>query len=60
MVTRELVDQLIEEELAAVRREAGEEFDAPGYATAAALFRQVALADAYQEFLTLPAYESMA
>jgi malate synthase len=58
-VTRELVDQLIEQELATIRQEAGEGSDPTASAQAAALFRQVALADAYQEFLTLPAYEQM-
>jgi malate synthase len=58
-VTRELVDQLIEQELATIRQEAGEGFDPTGSAQAAALFRQVALADQYQEFLTLPAYEQL-
>ncbi|MPZ27212.1 MAG: malate synthase A [Micromonosporaceae bacterium] len=51
-VTRALVDEILEQELA----ELG---DATGYAAAANLFRQVALADSYQEFLTLPAYEQM-
>jgi malate synthase len=49
-VTRELVDELVEQELAEL---------GAGYAAAAALFRQVALADAYEEFLTVPAYEQM-
>jgi malate synthase len=58
-VTRELVDDLLEQELAGIRQEAGDGFDATGYAKAAALFRQVALANDYQDFLTVPAYEQM-
>jgi malate synthase len=58
-VTRELVDRVIEEELAAIRKAAGEAFDAAAYERARELFRQVALADDYVEFLTLPAYEQM-
>src|SRR5690606_19452531 len=59
LITRELVDEIIEQELAAIAEEAGEAYDAAGYARAAELFRQVALADHYEEFLTLPAYEQM-
>ncbi len=33
--------------------------DAGQYADAVALFKEVALADRYVEFLTLPAYERM-
>jgi malate synthase len=58
-VTHSLVDQLIEEELGSIRRSLGEGFDATAYARAAALFRQVALAAEYIDFLTLPAYEQM-
>lgn len=58
-VTRQLVDRVVDEELAGIREAAGDAFDATGYARAAALFRRVALADAYPEFLTLPAYEEM-
>ena len=49
-VTAELVERLLEEEL--------DELDDPaGYAPARDLFREVALAPRYVEFLTLPAYE---
>jgi malate synthase len=58
-VTGELVNDVVEQELAKIREAAGDAFDATGYAQAAALFRQVALADTYEEFLTLPAYEQM-
>jgi malate synthase len=58
-IDREFVNQVIDEELAGIREAQGEAFDAKGYAQAAALFRQVALAKDYEDFLTLPAYEQM-
>jgi len=59
-VTRELVERLIEEEVAAIRESVGD--DAFGNGTwqdARALFTDMALADEYEDFLTLPAYERM-
>src|SRR5499427_8085825 len=58
-VTRELVKQIIGEELAKIAQAAGDAFDSARYAEAADLFKGVALADDYAEFLTLPAYERM-
>jgi malate synthase len=58
-VTADMVDRLIGEELGKIREAAGAAFDEAGYEQAAALFREVALADDYAEFLTLPAYERM-
>src|SRR6201994_290950 len=58
-VTRDLVQRIIGEELATIREAAGDSFDAPRYQQAVGLFSQVALADDYAEFLTLPAYEEM-
>jgi malate synthase len=58
-VTRGLAEQIIAEELASIREAAGAAFDTPRYDQAVALFSQVALADDYAEFLTLPAYEAM-
>jgi malate synthase len=58
-VTRELVQRIIGEELAAIRTDAGAAFDAARYDQAVSLFTEVALADDYTEFLTLPAYERM-
>src|ERR1700736_4069325 len=58
-VTRDLAERIIKEELAAIRESAGAAFDAPRYDQAVALFTEVALADDYVEFLTLPAYERM-
>jgi malate synthase len=58
-VTRELVEQIIDEELAKIKQQSGAAFDEVGYDQAVALFREVALADDYAEFLTTPAYERM-
>jgi malate synthase len=58
-VTRDLVERIISEELAAIRGQAGAAFDAARYDQAVTLFTEVALADDYAEFLTLPAYEGM-
>ncbi len=59
LVTRELVEQIIDEELAKIAAVPGGAFDDARYEQAAALFTEVALADDYAEFLTLPAYERM-
>jgi malate synthase len=58
-VSTGLVDRIIDEELAKVREQGGAQFHTEQYADAVALFREVALADDYSEFLTLPAYERM-
>jgi malate synthase len=58
-ITRDLVEQIIGEELAAIRAGAGAAFDAARYDQAVSLFTEVALADDYAEFLTIPAYERM-
>ena len=58
-VTRDLVERIIGEELAAIRASAGAAFDAARYEQAATLFTEVGLADDYAEFLTIPAYERM-
>ncbi|MFW5419614.1 malate synthase A [Nocardiopsis sp. CNT-189] len=58
-VTAELVERLIAEELQAIRTAQGEAFDADLFAQAEELFKEVALADDYADFLTLPAYERM-
>ena len=58
-VTRELVDQVITEELAKIEQAYGDAYDAAKFAEATELFTAVALADDYAEFLTLPAYEHM-
>jgi malate synthase len=59
-VTRELVESLVEDEMAKIREKAGEEAFAKGrWDDARALFTEMALADEYPDFLTLPAYERM-
>jgi malate synthase len=52
-VTRELVERVADEEIAALGG------DPADYAQARALFMEVAVADDFVEFLTLPAYERM-
>jgi malate synthase len=59
LVTRDVVERMIDEELMKIRELTGESFDAARYGQAVALFTEVALMDAYTMFLTLPAYERM-
>ena len=59
LVTKDLVERMIDEELAKISEADGDSFDAARYGQAVALFTEVALADAFAEFLTLPAYERM-
>jgi len=59
LVTHDLVQRIMGEELDKIRASAGAAFDAPRYDQAVALFTEVGLADTYTEFLTIPAYESM-
>jgi malate synthase len=58
-VTRDLVEVIIAEELDKIRTQLGPAYDAPRFDQARSLFTEVALADDYAEFLTLPAYERM-
>jgi malate synthase len=58
-VTKALVERVIDEELAKIAAEYGDAYDAAQFAEAVGLFKDVALADDYAEFLTLPAYEHM-
>jgi malate synthase len=58
-VTRDLAERIIQEELAKVRDTYGAAFDPARYDQAVSLFTEVALADDYAEFLTIPAYERM-
>jgi malate synthase len=58
-VTEKLVEQIIEDELAKIREAFGAQFDERRFAEAVSLFKEVALAEDYAEFLTLPAYERM-
>ncbi|MGH8481141.1 MAG: malate synthase A, partial [Nevskiaceae bacterium] len=57
-VTRELVLQIIDEELAGVRKTLGEERYYKGrFAEAAGMFARMSTASQCADFLTLPAYE---
>src|ERR1700749_3312644 len=58
-VTRDLVETIIDEELTKIRETLGDGVDAQRFGQATALFTEVALADNYAEFLTVPAYERM-
>jgi malate synthase len=59
-VTRDLVERVIEEEAQAISERVGEAAFADGrFADARALFTEMALADDYADFLTLPAYAAM-
>ena len=59
LITRDLVERLIGEELTTIREQQGGAFDGAKYDEATALFTEVALADDYADFLTIPAYERM-
>jgi len=59
VVTRDLVEEIIGEELATIKAQLGEAYDEGRYEQATSLFTEVALADDYVDFLTLPAYERM-
>jgi len=58
-VTRDLVERIIGEELGLIREQYGPAFEAAQFDQAVALFKEVALADDYVDFLTIPAYERM-
>jgi malate synthase len=57
VVTRDLVERIVEEELGRIRDTLGAEgFDAGRFAEATEILRTVALSEEFVEFLTLPAY----
>jgi len=58
-VTTELVQRVIEEEMAAIAEAKGDAFASGRWDDARALFTEMALADEYKDFLTVPAYERM-
>jgi malate synthase len=58
-VTTELVQQVIEEEMAAIAQDRGDAFGSGRWDDARALFTEMALSDEYNDFLTVPAYERM-
>ncbi len=60
VVTRDLVERVIDEEAAAIRERVGDEaYDDGRWDDARALFTDLALADELADFLTVPAYERM-
>ncbi len=58
-VTRDLVERIIGEELISIREQLGGAYNEARFEQATSLFTEVALADDYVDFLTLPAYERM-
>jgi malate synthase len=58
-VTRELVEKLVDEEMAAIAESRGDAYGGGRWDDARALFTEMAVADEYADFLTLPAYERM-
>ena len=59
-VTRELVEQIVDDEMNSIRERVGEEAFGQGrWEDARATFMEAAVADEYADFLTLPAYERM-
>ena len=59
-VTRELVEDLVDAETSSIQERVGEEAFAKGrWEDARATFTEMALADEYPDFLTLPAYARM-
>lgn len=59
MVTRELVERVVSEEMDAIREAKGEAFESGRWDDARATFTEMALSEEYIDFLTLPAYERM-
>jgi malate synthase len=58
-VTRELVERITEEEMTAIAEARGDAFPCGRWDDARSLFLEMAVADEYSDFLTLPAYERM-
>jgi len=59
-VTAELVRKIAEEEIEKIRSEIGSDaFDGGRWKEARDIFEEVALADDFADFLTLPAYERL-
>jgi malate synthase len=59
-VTRDLVQRLIDEEMATIKDKAGDEaYEKGRWQDAQGLFTEMALADDFEDFLTIPAYERM-
>jgi malate synthase len=60
LVTADLVRRILSEELAGIREELGPQaYDAGRFAEAERIFAEVALADDFEDFLTIPAYDAV-
>jgi malate synthase len=59
-VTRELFEQLLDDEMAKLRTALGEAYDKGRFAEAIGIFKQLIVADRLEPFLTLPAYRLIA
>ncbi len=59
-LTVERFDEVLDEELQALRTELGESYEAGKFDEASQLFRDLCVEDEFTEFLTLPAYERIA
>ena len=60
VITRELVREVLDTEMATLRSQVGAGFDDRPFQLAREIFEQVALADEFVDFLTLPAYDAVA
>jgi malate synthase len=59
-VTADLVRKVADDELAKIKKDLGDEtYDAGRFKEARDIFEEVALADDFADFLTLPAYERL-
>jgi malate synthase len=58
-VTRELVERLVDEEMQKIAESRGGDLSGGRWEDARSVFTEMALADEYPDFLTLPAYERM-
>jgi malate synthase len=59
-VTRELVERMVADEMASIRARTGDQAYAAGrWDDAESLFTEMALAEEFEDFLTIPAYERM-
>ena len=57
-ITKDLVRDVMSSEQNKIRAELGEQYTRSNFDTAFTVLEQVALADDYVDFLTLPAYEA--
>jgi malate synthase len=60
VVTKDLVREVLDEESARIRQQVGGDYDTRQFKEARDLFEEVALADEFVDFLTLPAYDAVA